>query len=59
MIYAIPGTGTKVHLTTILVGPYNTVSDKAFDYYLTDLDDPKTWFSSGIEPPRQAVKKEA
>jgi hypothetical protein len=51
LICALPGTDTNVQLTAILVGPDNTVSDEAFDYYLTDLDDPKTWLSSGVEPP--------
>ncbi|MBR0749984.1 hypothetical protein JQ582_39350 [Bradyrhizobium japonicum] len=59
MIHAIPGINTNVHLATILVGPYNTVSDKAFDTYLTDLDNPNIWFSVGVEPPRRTVKKEA
>ncbi|MBR0999300.1 MULTISPECIES: hypothetical protein [Bradyrhizobium] len=59
LVCALPGTDTKVQLTAILVGPDNTVSDEAFDYYLTDLDDPKTWFSSGVERPRRPVKKEA
>jgi hypothetical protein len=40
------GSDTKVHLTGILVGPYHTVDDASFEYYLADLDDPKTWLST-------------
>jgi hypothetical protein len=58
MIMAIPGSDTKVHLTGILVGPYYTVDDASFEYYLADLDDLKTWLSSGVEPPRRPIKKE-
>lgn len=59
MVYAIPGTDTNVQLTAILVGADNTVSDEAFDHYLADLDDPKTWLSSGVEPPRRMTDRKA
>lgn len=56
MVYAIPGTDTNVQLWAILIGPSNTVSDRAFDHYLADLDDPKTWLSCGVEPPGRDQK---
>ena len=59
VVSAIPGSDTHVQLTGMLVGPESAVDDAAFEYYLADLDDPKTWLSSGVEPPSRLVEKKA
>jgi hypothetical protein len=58
MIYAVPHAAKGV-LAAILVGPYNTVSDKSFEEYVADLDNPNSWLSLGVEPPRRPVQREA
>lgn len=58
LISAVSGSDMKGGLTVLMIGPDHTADDASFDYYLADLDDPKTWFSAGVEPPRLPIKKE-
>jgi hypothetical protein len=59
LISAFTGSDMKCALTVVMIGPDHTVDDASFDYYLADLDDPKTWLSAGVEPPGSPVKKGA
>lgn len=48
----------RIGLTTTAVGPDLTIDDDNFDYYVADLDDPKTWSSSGVAmPPKRLAQK--
>jgi hypothetical protein len=59
LISAFSGSGMKGGLAVVMIGPDHTADDASFDYYLADLDDPKTWLSSGVEPPRRAGQEAA
>lgn len=47
--------GDHIGLTTTAVGPDLTIDDDNFEYYVADLDDPKTWSSSGVQMPPKGV----
>ena len=55
MISAFSGSGMKGGLAVVMIGPDHTADDASFDYYLADLDDPKTWLSSGVEPVKKRL----
>lgn len=59
LISAFSGSDMKGGLAVVMIGPDHTADDASFDYYLADLDDPKTWLLAGVEPPSLPVMKEA
>ena len=53
-VLAVVAEDRSISLTGTMVGPDLTTDNANFDYYVADLDDPKTWTSSGVVKPQAA-----
>lgn len=59
LISAFSASDMKGGLAVVMVGPDHMADEASFEYYLADLDDPKTWLSAGVEPPWLPVRTKA